>query len=81
MATIELNVNNFITLCLNNNHILWCEQILALVESQDLVDHVVNEHFTPLEFEITPDEALSLEKTKPTTTYLQWCKSDRLLWE
>ncbi|KAJ0007962.1 hypothetical protein Pint_29328 [Pistacia integerrima] len=48
MATLSLNVGNFITLRLTpNNYPLWREQALALAESQELVGHLTNEDPAP----------------------------------
>ena len=48
MSTLSLNVGNFITLKLSpTNYPLWREQALALAESQDLVDHLINEDSIP----------------------------------
>ena len=43
-STISLNVANFITLKLTpENYPLWCEQMLVLVESQDMVGLLIGE--------------------------------------
>ena len=48
MTSLSLNVGNFITLKLNpTNYSLWCEQALALVESQELLGHLTNEDPAP----------------------------------
>lgn len=48
MATIALNVGNFVTLRLNNgNYPIWLEQLLDLAESQDLIDHLLREDSAP----------------------------------
>lgn len=67
MATIALNVENFVTLHLNNsNYPLWREQILALAMNQDLVEHLFNEDSAPPEFEITTNGASGSDKTEQT---------------
>lgn len=79
MATIALNVRKFVTLQLNNNNYpLWCEQILALVKSQDLVEHLPSETPAPSEFESTIDGASGSSKPEPTITFRQGRKSDHL---
>jgi len=55
ITSLSLNVGNFITLKLNQtNYLLWREQALALVESQELVEHLTNEDPTPIKY-ITQD--------------------------
>lgn len=71
----------YVTLHLNNNNYpLYREQILALAESQDLVEHLLSESLAPLEFDTTIYGAFGFGKSKPSTTFLQWRKSDRLPW-
>ncbi|EEF32922.1 conserved hypothetical protein [Ricinus communis] len=44
MSSFSHNVSNFITLKLKpDNYPLWREQVLALAESQDLIDHLTSE--------------------------------------
>lgn len=80
MATIAFNVGNFVIVRLNNNNYpFWCKQLLALVETQDLVDHLFREDSAPPEFDSPLDGASSSSKLEQTPNYLQWHKSDRLL--
>lgn len=66
MTAITLNVGNFVTLCLNNSNCpLWQEQILVLVESQNLVEHMQSEKFSPPEFESTLDAPSGFGKLEP----------------
>lgn len=70
MATITLNVGNFVTLKLNNtNYPLWREQILALAKSQELVEHLTDES-PPLDLSNPIDAASSTRKSKPTLAFL-----------
>lgn len=47
-STISLNVANFVTLKLTlENYPLWREQLLALAESQDMVDLLTGENQKP----------------------------------
>ncbi|GAB2281572.1 hypothetical protein Dimus_039478 [Dionaea muscipula] len=78
---LSLNVGNFVTLKLTqSNYPLWCEQILALAESQDLSSHLTD----PAPDKFVPATSSSSDSTTtPTTTisptYQTWHKSDRLL--
>lgn len=83
MATLSLNVGNFITIRLTpNNYPLWREQALALTESQELVGHLTNEDPAPTKY-TTPTQSSSenSETFMPQVTdaYIAWRKSDRLL--
>ncbi|KAJ0099696.1 hypothetical protein Patl1_21683 [Pistacia atlantica] len=83
MATLSLNVGNFITLRLTpNNYPLWREQALALAESQELVGHLTNEDPAPNKYVIPdPSNSSDAENTNPqlTDAFITWRKSDRLL--
>lgn len=83
MTSLSLNVDNFITLKLNQtNYQLWKEQTLALVKSQELVEHITNEDPTPTKY-ITqnPINNPHIENTVPVLieAFLTWRKSDQLL--
>ncbi|KAJ0028638.1 hypothetical protein Pint_36094 [Pistacia integerrima] len=83
MATLSLNVGNFITIRLTpNNYPLWREQALALAESQELVGHLTNEDPAPNKYVIPdPSNSSDAENTNPqlTNAFITWRKSDRLL--
>ncbi|KAA8538858.1 hypothetical protein F0562_025550 [Nyssa sinensis] len=83
MATLSLNVGNFITLRLTpNNYPLWHEQALALAESQELVGHLTNENPAPNRFIIpNPSNSTNADNTIPylTDAFIAWRKSDRFL--
>jgi len=75
MTTLSLNVGNFITLRLtSNNYPLWREQALALVESQEMVEHLTNEDPAPTKY-------TNIENSTPqlTDAFIAWWKSDRLV--
>jgi hypothetical protein len=80
MSTLSLNVGNFITLKLSpTNYPLWREQALALAESQDLVDHLINEDSIPNKY-IVPDSTTTIDSSpRLTEEYIVWRKADRLL--
>lgn len=52
---------------------------MALVESQDLVEHVVSATSAPPEFENSISGAFGSIKLDPTLAFLQWRKFDCLL--
>ncbi|KAJ0037289.1 hypothetical protein Pint_22441 [Pistacia integerrima] len=71
MATLSLNVGNFITLRLTpNNYPLWREQALALAESQELVGHLTNEDPAPNKYVILHSKQLldAISWTRQTFT-------------
>lgn len=71
MATIALNVGNFVMLRSNSiNYLLWLEHILALAKSQDLVEHVLNATSAPPEFEKLIGGASGSIKLEPTPAFL-----------
>lgn len=82
MATLFLNVGNFITLRLNpNNYLLWCKQTLALVESQELVGHLTNEDPTPNKYIIpNPSNSTIADNAIPQLidAFIAWQKFNRL---
>jgi len=68
MTTLSLNVGNFITLRLtSNNYPLWREQALALVESQEMVEHLTNEDPAPTKY-------TNIENSTPqlTDAFIAW---------
>ena len=83
MTSLSLNVGNFITLKLNpTNYSLWCEQALALVESQELLGHLTNEDPTPPQYAIPYSSNTPTAKTfapRITEAYIAWRKPDHLL--
>ena len=69
MATLSLNVGNFITLKLTqSNYPLWREQALGLAESQELVGHLTNEDPTIIKFTIPNPNSTDAEKATPKLT-------------
>ncbi|XP_037496992.1 uncharacterized protein LOC110010077 isoform X2 [Jatropha curcas] len=72
-SSLSLNVGNFVTLKLtSNNYLLWCEQVLGLAESQDLLTHLTDQPQTnPARFDKATDQAIQ--------NFTAWQKSDRLL--
>ena len=83
MTSLSLNVGNFITLKPSpTNYPLWCEQALALTESQELLGHLTNEDPAPPKHNIPDaDDTLNTETstTRLTKAYIAWRKADRLL--
>ena len=80
MSTLSLNVGNFITLKLSpTNYPLWREQALALAESQDLVDHLINEDSIPNKYIVPNSTATTDSSPRLTEEYIVWRKADRLL--
>lgn len=79
MSFLSLNVSNFITLKLSpTNYPLWCEQALALAESQDLVGHLTNEDPEPTQYTTNTTNSKQFVP-KLTDEFVIWRKSDRLL--
>jgi hypothetical protein len=81
MTSLSLNIGNFITLKLNpTNYLLWSEQALALVESQELVGHLTDEEPAPTKY-TTQDLATNTEHSTPmlSNEYISWRKADQLL--
>jgi hypothetical protein len=80
MSTLSLNIGNFIILKLiPTNYPLSREQALALVESQDLVDHLINENSIPNKY-IVPDSTTTTDSLpRLTEEYIVWRKANRLL--
>lgn len=80
-STISLNVANFVTLKLTpENYPLWREQLLALAESQDMVDLLTGENQKPgMYTNPTPDASSTTETITISDAYLKWRKQDRLL--
>ena len=77
MASISLNVSNFVNLKLNpENYPFWREQVIALAESQDLFNHLNGDVDIPTMY--TPKTSL-IDKPTLSENYLKWKKSDRLL--
>lgn len=71
MTTIALNVGNFVTLHLNStNYLLWREQILVPVESQDLVEHILSATSAPFEFDSTINSTSGSIKPNSTPVFL-----------
>ena len=69
MATLSLNVGNFITLKLTqSNYPLWREQALGLAESQELVGHLTNEDPAPTKFTTPQPNSTDAENTTPKLT-------------
>jgi hypothetical protein len=80
MLTLSLNVGNFIILKLiPTNYPLWREQALALAESQDLVDHLINEDSIPNKYIVTDSTTTTDSSPKLTEEYIVWRKANRLL--
>ena len=75
MSSLSHNVSNFITLKLKpDNYPLWREQVLALTESQDLLDHLTGEINNS-----TTDSTTQIETTSTNNKTADWRKADRLL--
>ncbi|RVW22077.1 Retrovirus-related Pol polyprotein from transposon RE1 [Vitis vinifera] len=83
MTILSLNVGNFITLKLSpTNYLLWHEQALALVESQELLGHLTNEDPAPPQYTIPDSNNTPTTETyapRITEAYIAWRKADRLL--
>ena len=81
---ISLNVANFITLKLTlENYPLWHEQILALAESQDMVDLLIGKKVKPAMYTntIIKNTSTKEDETKYNFRRLsQMVKKDHLLY-
>lgn len=63
MATLSLNIGNFITLRFNpSNYPLWHEQALVLAESLELEGHLTNEDHAPNKY---PRNSTNTDNTIP----------------
>ncbi|OMO98846.1 hypothetical protein COLO4_13671 [Corchorus olitorius] len=73
-----LNVSNFVSLRLNQkNYLLWRTQILALVESQDMLGFLDGEFSAPAER--IASEGTDSDGSKANPVFVAWRRSDRLL--
>lgn len=82
MASLSLNVENFITLKLTpTNYPLWHEQVLSLAESQKLVGHLTDEDPTRSKFTTFVPSNTDAKSSTPklTTKFIAWRKSDHFL--
>ncbi|KAJ0098002.1 hypothetical protein Patl1_27586 [Pistacia atlantica] len=78
MSLVSLNVGNFVTLRLRSeNYPLWCEEDLALVESQELVAYLMGK-VTILEAVLPPPEG-SNHQAVPNPNFVKWKTTYRLL--
>ncbi|GKV46780.1 hypothetical protein SLEP1_g53748 [Rubroshorea leprosula] len=69
-----LNVANFVSLQLtSDNYLLWKTQMMALIESQELLGFINGE------YEMPNPKVLSNEKEVPNPTYATWRRSNHLL--
>ncbi|XVE69974.1 hypothetical protein DITRI_Ditri10aG0034200 [Diplodiscus trichospermus] len=80
-----LNVANFVSLRLNhNNYLLWRTQMLAFIESQDMIGFLNGEYPMP-QSHLTTSKGTASDVSKdtllPTSNpdFTSWRKSDRLL--
>ena len=81
-STISLNIANFVILKLTpENYPLWHEQLLALVESQDMIGLLTGETTKPTMYKNNPTTTeTSITETKTfSNEHLKWHKEDRLL--
>lgn len=75
-----LNVNNFVTLKLNQqNYPLWREQILGLAESQNLINHLINEELFPPKFIVSTTQNLENPTPKLNDDFIKWKTTNILL--
>lgn len=82
MASLLLNIGNFITLKLSpTNYPLRREQALALVESQELLDHLTIENSAPPTYPIPESNTTSAKTStqKMIDAYITCRKVDRFL--